>query len=166
MADQTKTRFDDSCKSCQAIQGLISLTNTPRIIETRHWVIEHAHPTAVRGWLVIVLNRHCSALHELTEEEFEELSHLLRLACQALHQVLDTEKEYVMQFAEGEGFNHVHVHVIARLPDWPPELKGPRIFSGLGSQVENPLESMELSPLVEKIGEYITSRLHPSRILT
>ena len=64
-------RFDNSCSSCQAIQGLITLTNTPRILETRHWVVEHVHSTAIKGWLVVVLNRHCHALHQLTAEEFE-----------------------------------------------------------------------------------------------
>ena len=151
-------RFDPNCSSCQAIQGLISLTITPRILETPHWIVEHAHPTSIKGWLVMVLNRHCSALHQLTAEEFEEFSKLMPLLCQALHEILKTEKEYVVQFAEGEGFNHVHFHVIARLPDWLVSLKGRRVFSAAGDQVENPLSSEVLTPLALEIRDYLLAR--------
>ena len=154
-----KARFDENCGSCQAIQGHIPLTNTPRILETPYWIIEHVHPTSVQGWLVIVLNRHCGALHELTAEEFAEFGRLLPVVCRALHEILDTDKEYVLQLAEGKGFHHVHFHVIARLPDWPAELKGPGVFSGLGEQVETLLTSEVLTPLALRIREYLIACL-------
>ena len=47
-------QFDDNCGSCQSVQGKISLTNAPRILETTHWLIEHVHPTSIQGWLVLV----------------------------------------------------------------------------------------------------------------
>ena len=158
-------KFDDRCKSCQAIQGLISLTNSPRIYETDHWIIEHVHPTSIEGWLVVVLNRHCSALHELTEEEFTELSQLLRLLCQALHEILNTEKEYVMQFAEGEGFNHVHFHVVARLPVWPESLKGPGVFEGVDETIGTPLTGGVLTSIALKIKDYLLDHLIQPREL-
>ena len=151
-------RFDNSCSSCQAIQGLITITNAPRILETRHWVVEHVYPSSIKGWLVVALNRHCHALHQLTAEEFEEFGRLLPLLCQALHEVLKTEKEYVIQLAEGEGFNHVHFHVIARLPDWPESFRGPRVFSGAGENVENPLPGEVVTPLALEIREYLLKR--------
>lgn len=154
------TKYDENCSACQSIQKRISLTNAPRILETPLWIIEHVHPTSVKGWLVMVLNRHCSALHQLTAEEWAEFSQLMLLLCKALHEILNTEKEYVVQFAEGEGFNHVHFHVIARLPDWPLSLKGPRVFSALGNKVENPLSSKMLTPLALEIREYLLSRLN------
>ena len=153
-----KERFDPNCSSCQAIQGLISLTITPRILGTPHWIIEHAHPTSIKGWLIVVLNRHCSALHQLTAEEFQELGKLIPLICQALHEILKTEKEYVIQFAEGEGFNHVHFHVIARLPDWPASLKGRRVFSAHGDRVKNPLPGEVLTPLALEIRDCLLAR--------
>jgi len=106
---------------------------------------------------VVVLARHCSALHELTKDEWEDLSQLLSKLCQGLHKVLGTEKEYVMQLAEGEGFNHVHFHVIARLPDWPDDLRGRRVFSGLGLSVENALSANDLTPLVQELRAYLLS---------
>jgi diadenosine tetraphosphate (Ap4A) HIT family hydrolase len=154
-----EARFDSSCDSCKAIQEIISLTNAPRILETPHWIIEHVHPTSVRGWLVIVLNRHCSALHQLNAEEFLALGQLLPLVCQALHDTLNTKKEYVVQFAEGEPFDHVHFHVIARLPDWPASLEGPRVFSGLGNNVNSPLSSEITTPVALRIREYLLARI-------
>ena len=150
--------FDTSCSSCQAIQGLVSLTIAPRIFETRHWIIEHIHPTEIKGWLVVILNRHCRALHQLTAEEFEEFGRLLPMLCQALHEVLKTEKEYIIQFAEGEGFHHVHFHVIARLPDWPETLRGRQVFSCIGEQAENPLSDDVLIPLALDIKKYLLER--------
>jgi diadenosine tetraphosphate (Ap4A) HIT family hydrolase len=150
--------YDNNCQSCQALQNIISLTVTPRVFETPYWVVEHGHPTSIRGWLVVVLARHRSALHELTEGEWEDLSQLLPKLCQSLHKVLGTEKEYVMQFAEGEGFNHVHFHVIARLPDWPDDLRGKRVFSGLGYSLENALSPDDLTPLVQELRAYLLSQ--------
>jgi len=149
--------FDKNCQSCQALQNIVPLTITPRVLETPYWVVEHGHPTSIRGWLVVVLARHCSALHELTKDEWEDLSQLLSKLCQGLHKVLGTEKEYVMQLAEGEGFNHVHFHVIARLPDWPDDLRGRRVFSGLGLSVENALSANDLTPLVQELRAYLLS---------
>ncbi|GAB3938861.1 hypothetical protein GCM10027614_19830 [Micromonospora vulcania] len=38
----------------------------------------------------------------------------------------------MVQFAEQEGFAHVHFHVVPRMPDLPDERRGPRIFGYLG----------------------------------
>lgn len=150
-----KVVFDPHCQSCRAIRGEISLTNAPRILETPYWIVEHGHPTEILGWLVVVLNRHCPALHDLTAEEWLALSEVLGRVTRALHAVLDTEKEYVVQFAEAEGHAHVHFHVIARLPDWPDTRKGIRVFSANGSKAANPLPSAVTTPLVERLRDYI-----------
>jgi diadenosine tetraphosphate (Ap4A) HIT family hydrolase len=41
-------------------------------------------------------------------------------------------KTYVVQFAEAEGFSHVHFHVIPRMAERPAERRGPGIFGLLG----------------------------------
>ncbi|MCI0395647.1 MAG: HIT family protein [Chloroflexi bacterium] len=150
--------LDAYCLTCQAQQGFVLLTNAPRILETSHWRVEHAHPTSVRGWLVVALVRHAAALHELTAEEFASLGQLLPILCQALHEIVGSEKEYVMQFAEAAGHSHVHFHVIARLPEWPAELKGAHVFNGLGPKVDDPLLSDVLTPLALTIRQYILAR--------
>ena len=85
----------------------------------------------MQGWLVIVLNRHCNALHQVTTDEFTSLGQLLLgFVSQALHTIPKTEKEYVIQLAEGKGFHHVHFHVIAAsqtyISDWDSS-----VFNGL-----------------------------------
>jgi diadenosine tetraphosphate (Ap4A) HIT family hydrolase len=37
-------------------------------------------------------------------------------------------KTYVVQFAEAEGFAHVHFHIVPRMADLRPEHRGPGIF--------------------------------------
>jgi len=150
-----KVVFDPQCQSCRAIRGEISLTNAPRILETPHWIVEHGHPTEIPGWLVVVLNRHCPAIHGLTAEELVAFSAVLGRVTRAPHAVLGAEKEYVMQFAEAEGHAHVHFHVIARLPDWPDTLKGIRVFSANGSKAANPLPSAVTTPLAGRLRDYI-----------
>ena len=34
-----------------------------------------------------------------------------------------------MLFAEAEGFGHLHVHVVPRMPDFESEALGPRVFA-------------------------------------
>jgi diadenosine tetraphosphate (Ap4A) HIT family hydrolase len=53
-----------------------------------------------------------------------------------LERRLGATKAYVMFFAEAEGFEHLHVHVVPRMPDQPASERGPNIFSRLGGSVQ------------------------------
>jgi diadenosine tetraphosphate (Ap4A) HIT family hydrolase len=119
------------CYSCQNISGERRISPGPTIHEGRFWLVDHAYPCGMQGWLVIVLKRHAEALHELSSAEIAELGLLLEKTGRALHETLGCKKEYVALFAEGEHFNHVHFHVVARPADLAPELKGPTIFKML-----------------------------------
>jgi diadenosine tetraphosphate (Ap4A) HIT family hydrolase len=145
-------QLSEGCRTCAALRGEISLTTVPRFHTGAHWVLEHVSPCSVKGWIVVVLKRHCRALHELSAEEYAELGLLLRATCTALHETLHSEKEYVMQFAEGEGFHHVHMHVIARTPDWPTDFRGPRVFNAMDAKYGAPLTVEELTPFAEAFG--------------
>jgi diadenosine tetraphosphate (Ap4A) HIT family hydrolase len=79
-----------------------------------------------------VPRRHITSIGELTEAEAQALGSWQVRLSRALHQVLGCQQTYVAQFAEAEGFSHVHFHVVARPPDLAPELRGPRIFQMLG----------------------------------
>lgn len=102
------------------------------IVRYRNWDVVHAFGTSLEGWLVLVVRRHVEAVADLTDEESAELGPLVKSVSVALAEAVGCEKTYVAQFAEGEGHHHVHVHVIARQPDQPAELTGPRIFSCVG----------------------------------
>ena len=148
-------RWDENCMSCQSIRGIIRLSNAPRILETLYWVVEHLYPVSIKGWLVLALKRHCTAIHELTTEEMVELGKLTHICSRALHTIMKTEKEYIIQFSESVGFAHLHLHIIARMPQWPDELMGPRVMRAMGDNVDNPLSVEEVTSLALEIREYL-----------
>lgn len=146
------------CLSCKSLNGEIIISPGGVIYEGVYWRVEHAYPTALLGWLVIILKRHCQALHELKTEEFQELALIQKILVDALRTSLNSEKEYVAIFAEKEGFNHIHVHVIARPKDLPPEFKGPKIFSLLNADKEKMLLSQDVVDISSKIKQLISKK--------
>jgi diadenosine tetraphosphate (Ap4A) HIT family hydrolase len=95
------------------------------------WQVEHAYPSGLVGWLVIALRRHAVALHELTSGEFAEFGLILERTVRALHQTLGTAKEYAACYAEQNGFEHIHFHVVPRTADLPEEFRGAGSFAFL-----------------------------------
>ena len=125
------------CYSCESLAGRKPIKPGPVIFTGTYWIVDHAYPSKLVGWLVIVFRRHATSLHELSGEEFNELKDLIQKSTTFLHEELGTNKEYIAFFAEKEGFEHVHVHVIPRSKDLPAELRGPKIFSMLKPQNKN-----------------------------
>jgi len=82
---------------------------------------------------VLVIKRRVPAIHQTRIDEMNEFGRLLPLICKALSHTLTKINEYVFQMAEGEGYNHVHFHIITRLPDWLEELRGVEVISGIGN---------------------------------
>lgn len=147
------------CLTCKSLKKEISLSPGEVIYEGHYWQIEHAYPTEVQGWLVCVLKRHAEVLHEVTAEEFREL-HKLQTACiQALHKKLQSRKEYIACFAEGKGFNHIHIHIIARSKDLPDDARGPKIFSLLGKTVEHPIAPEQVAQICAKLKQSIMAEI-------
>ena len=103
----------------------------------RNWDVVHAYGTSLPGWLVVIPRQHRDSVADLTDDEAAELGPLVKATSAALADVVGCAKTYVVQFAEAAGHQHVHVHVIPRQPDQPPELKGPRIFAKIGVAPED-----------------------------
>lgn len=99
-----------------------------------HWRLAHSFDSALPGWLVAVPLRHITAIHELRDEEGSTLGVLVSRASAALRDVTGCEKTYVMQFAEGDGFAHVHFHIVPRMSSFTADERGPRVFSFLGRE--------------------------------
>lgn len=118
-----------NCYSCEALRGERHISPADHIYDGRYWIVDHAWPTALVGWLVLVLRRHAAALHELTADEFAEMGALLAHTVRALHAETGCAKEYLACFAEADHFNHVHIHLVPRASDLPHELQGPRVFA-------------------------------------
>lgn len=142
------------CFSCKSISGERRISPGPTVYAGQHWLVEHAYPCGMKGWLVIVLRRHAEALHELSAEEFAELPGLLETSVKALRRHLDCEKEYVACFAEAAHFNHVHFHVVAKPGSLPRELEGPAIFRMLKVSEDEAVAPGEIGELCEQLRSY------------
>ena len=117
------------CYTCRSISGERRISPGPTIYAGQYWLIEHAYPVGMKGWLVLVLKRHVEALHDLTREEFVELGELQARTAKVLREEFDCEKEYAICLAEAEHFRHIHVHLVAKPRDLPDDLKGAKIFA-------------------------------------
>jgi diadenosine tetraphosphate (Ap4A) HIT family hydrolase len=117
------------CWSCRSNTGEKRISPGATIFDGEYWLVEHAYPVAVKGWLVIVLKRHAEALHELTPDEFGELGQIQAQLSRFLFEELSCEKEYISCYAETEHFYHVHFHVFARPRNLSNELKGGKSFA-------------------------------------
>lgn len=124
------------CMACEGNQRLTELPPRESVLVTDHWRVAHTFDSALPGWLVILPRRHVRALHELTPDEAAPLGDMLRRLSLALATVTGCEKSYIMLFAEKEGFSHLHVHVVPRMPDFTDDVKGPRVFEFLKQDPE------------------------------
>ncbi|HYZ94088.1 MAG TPA: HIT family protein [Actinomycetota bacterium] len=107
------------------------------------WRACHAFNTSLPGWVVVLPRRHIEAIHELTDEEAAGLGPLIRSLSIALRTLTGCRKTYVVQFAEAEGFAHVHFHVVPRMDDFAEEQRGPNVFSMLGVPEEEQVPEAE-----------------------
>ena len=123
----------DLMPGCFACNHQASASLPPRedITHTDHWRVAHAFNSTLPGWLVVNPTRHLTAFTELTPAAADELGGLLHRLSTALEQVTGCVKTYLMQFSEAEGFSHLHVHVVPRMPDHPADARGPKVFTFL-----------------------------------
>jgi diadenosine tetraphosphate (Ap4A) HIT family hydrolase len=143
-AEDTTETFKDSaeCWSCPSLTGERRISPGPFIHQGRYWVVDHAYPTRLPGWLVLVLKRHAEALHDLSSEEAAEMGDLIRRSCVILREVTGCQKEYVSLYAEAPHFAHLHVHIVPRATDLPDDLLGPRVFGLLSAADAVPPEEV------------------------
>ncbi|HAV92020.1 TPA: hypothetical protein DCW38_02430 [candidate division WOR-3 bacterium] len=119
------------CYSCKSNSGEKRISPGVPIYLGKYWRVEHSYPTGLEGWLVIVLNRHCEALHELSLEEWKELYQIQYHSIRVLYEMFSTKKEYLCCFAEMDGFEHIHFHVIPKSNRYNEEWKGFKAFQYL-----------------------------------
>jgi len=117
------------CWSCRSNSGEKRISPGATIFNGKYWLVEHAYPVAVKGWLVIVLKRHVEALHELSSDEFIELAQIQAKLSRFLFEELGCEKEYISCYAEAEHFHHIHFHVFAKPKGLAEDLKGRKSFA-------------------------------------
>lgn len=126
-----------------------------RIAADEHWRVAHAFGSALPGWLVLVPRRHVVSIAELTDAEAASLGDWQVRLSRALAAVVGCEKTYIAQFAEAEGFAHVHFHVIPRQHDIPRELRGPRVFGLLGASDRPGVSPPEMTRLATELARQL-----------
>lgn len=143
-----------SCHSCEQ-NAADSLPPREEIWRSEHWRVAHAFDTALPGWLVVLATRHVVALDELPVAAAAELGLLLQRLTSAIRAVTGCEKTYVMMLGEAEGFSHLHIHVVPRVPDQPAELRGPRVFGLLGVAEVDQVNEEERDALAHRLRSHL-----------
>lgn len=145
------------CESCRRIrtrdQGEAPLWDN--IYRSEFWDVVHAYNSTLLGWMELVCRRHVVAIDELTSAEARELGDLMQRVSRALKLYLQCQKTYLMQFAEAPDHQHVHIHLVARMPDQAPEDKSYRIFRHLGAPAELRCSETELNALAAAVREQL-----------
>ena len=121
------------CYICSRDAVLDTLPPRERIASDGLWRVAHAFDAALPGWLLLLPRRHVTSIAELTDSEALALGAWQVGLSRALQDVTGCEKTYVAQFAEAEGFSHVHFHIIPRPAGLGRDLRGPRSFRLLGA---------------------------------
>ena len=124
---------DDLVPGCFPCGQQAAATLPPRedVVHTDHWRVAHAFNSTLPGWLVLLPTRHVTSFRDLTPEAADELGGLIRRLGSGPEAVTGCVKTYLMQFSEAEGFSHLHLHLVPRLPDHPEAARGPRVFAYL-----------------------------------
>ncbi|MBI5931602.1 MAG: HIT family protein [Chloroflexi bacterium] len=125
------------------------------IYHTHYWDVVHCNSTSLLGWLILVQKRHIGAIEEMTETESIELGKLIRLVSIVLKELTGCLKTYVVQFAEAPGHNHVHFHIIPRMPNQLDEHRGSGIFKQLGVPEADRVSEAAMNELAEKVRAYL-----------
>ncbi|GAA2050455.1 hypothetical protein GCM10009839_66140 [Catenulispora yoronensis] len=146
---------DHDCYSCRAEADLPRLPPRERIAVDDHWRVAHAIGTALPGWLVLVPRRHVTAIAELTDTEAQGLGLWQVRLSRALHATVGCAKTYVAQFAEAEGFGHVHFHLVPRMADLPPSQRGPRVFQLLGGEAAESVTDDAMDQIAQRLQAHL-----------
>ena len=77
---------------------------------------------------MIVLKRHCEELHKLSHEEFVDLTVVQEKVINAIHKYFNSDREYLFCFSEGEGFKHIHFHVVPKHKGFNSKYNGAKVF--------------------------------------
>jgi diadenosine tetraphosphate (Ap4A) HIT family hydrolase len=135
------------CHSCRTNEQLDSQPPRERIAADPHWRVAHAFNSELPGWLILLPRRHVTAIAELSDAEAATLGSWQVRLSRALCDVTGCLKTYVVQFAEREGYSHVHFHVIPRMRDLPYDRRGPGVFTYLNQTPGHGLDEQQRDDL-------------------
>ncbi|MCQ3930887.1 MAG: HIT family protein [Chloroflexi bacterium] len=150
-----------SCHTCELVERR-NVGDAPlwdSIFRTPYWDVVHCNSTSLLGWLILVQRRHIAAIEELSEAEAIELGKLIRHVSIVVTELTGCIKTYVVQFAEAPGHNHVHFHIIPRMPNQLDEHRGPGVFKQLGVLEAERVSETAMNELAQKVRRYLETQL-------
>jgi diadenosine tetraphosphate (Ap4A) HIT family hydrolase len=116
-----------SLQSCLECNFLGSGAEAPPLLRTAHFAVHgKIEIPPVPGWMIVAPLRHVEQVDALGPAEQAELQPLIASVAAALRAATPTARVYVCTW--NEMLPHLHIHVIARPPDFPPERRGARLF--------------------------------------
>ena len=140
------------CYVCQRNETLPEeLPPRELIFDDGNWRVVHAFGSAIPGWLVVVCRRHITSMSQLSPQEAAVLGPLLVSLSDALEKSLSAHKAYVAFLAEAEGFEHLHIHVVPRKEDMPPEQRGKYIFDWLNVPEDKAIPDEEADRIASEL---------------
>jgi len=78
----------------------------------RWWLLRHADPVPIAGWMMLATRAHRGGLDEMTAEEAAEAGVILAQLARAVRAETGCERTYSITF--NEAVRHLHLHVIPR----------------------------------------------------
>jgi diadenosine tetraphosphate (Ap4A) HIT family hydrolase len=147
---------ETDCYSCNGNADIDQLPLRERIAVDEFWRVAHAFDSTLPGWLVLLPRRHVTAIAALSHAEAASLGTWQVRLSLALATVTGCVKTYVAQFAEAEGFAHVHFHIVPRPADLAHDYRGPRIFGLLGSKDRPQVSVATVDELAAKLSARLT----------
>jgi len=151
------------CFVCDNNDRFEALPPRELVAADAHWRVAHAVDSALPGWLVLVPRRHVTAVADLTDAEAADLGVWQVRLSRALRAVTGCVKTYVVQFAEMEGFSHVHFHVIPRMSDLPDDHRGPRVFRYLDSPPDQRVAAERMDQLANALHAHLEAQASAQR---
>lgn len=146
------------CVICEKLAVLGTLPASENVWGTEHWAVVHAFDTALEGWLVLLSRAHALSYADLSDDAVQELGLVQKRLTNALQTVLGAQKTYAVTFAEHGDYPHLHVHVIPRMLDQAPDLKGPNIFKLLGVPADQAVSQERRTELAQQLNDYLSSK--------
>jgi len=145
------------CYSCARNAEFDQLPPRERVGADDLWRVAHAFDSALAGWLILLPRRHVTSVAELTDAEASSLGSWQVRLSRALQTVLGCQKTYVAQFAEAEGFAHVHFHIVPRPLGLSSDLRGPRIFQLLGADDRSRVGAQAMDEIAIKLAKELAT---------
>lgn len=144
-----------ACLPCVNNDRFDELPPRERVAADPHWRAAHTFNSTLPGWLVLVPRRHVTSIADLTDAEAAALGIWQVRLSRALRDVIGCAKTYVMQFAEQEGFEHIHFHIVPRMPNIPDDHRGPAVFHYLVRPPARGIDERQRDDLATRLRDHL-----------